>query len=833
MAQIVNFVCALPNGVHARPASHVESLCNRFNSKVEWHNLRTQRRGDAKSALAVIGTDTLQGDECQLIIHGDDEASAFENISQFIRDEFPHCDAPLAQAEEQPQDPLPESLTHLNPTLVRGRAVCGGSAGGVLTRLSALDLHNLGPLPEPHSLAEEEAALQRGLEQLQRHIELQRLDNDGTASAVLEAHGSLARDRSLQQHLQEGLRAGGSCAEAIINSADHFCAQFAASQSSYLQERVLDVRDVCYQLLQQIYGESRFATPGTLSQPAICLADELTPSQFLELDKSLLKGLLLRSGGTTSHTVILARSFNIPTLVGMDPAALTPWLDQPVQIDGDAGILVMEMTPAIQRYYRQERQLQQAIAAQQQQWLQQAGRSADGIRLEVAANIAHPVEAATAFAQGAESVGLFRTEMLYMDRASAPDENELYNLFCQAMAAADGKSIIIRTMDIGGDKPVAYLSIPAENNPFLGYRAVRIYQEYLALFHTQLRAILRASAHGPLKIMIPMISSMEEVLWVKEQLAEVKQALRAKQLPFDETIPLGIMLEVPSVMFIIDQCCEEIDFFSIGSNDLTQYLLAVDRDNAKVTRHYNSLNPAFLRALDHAVQAVHRQGKWIGLCGELGAKGSVLPLLLGLGLDEISMSAPSIAATKARLAKLDSRACRQLLNQAMACRTSLQVEHLLAQFRMTASDAPLISTDCISLDNDWQSKEEVIKGMTDKLLLAGRCRYARKLEADLWAREAVFSTGLGFGFAIPHSKSEHIEQSTISVARLPAPVPWGDEEAQFVIMLTLNKHAAGDQHMRIFSRLARKIMHAGFREELVNAQDAQTIRQLLHRELEL
>ena len=224
----------------------------------------------------------------------------------------------------------------------------------------------------------------------------------------------------------------------------------------------------------KLYDESRFATPGTLSQPAICLADELTPSQFLELDKSLLKGLLLRSGGTTSHTVILARSFNIPTLVGMDPAALTPWLDQPVQIDGDAGILVMEMTPAIQRYYRQERQLQQAIAAQQQQWLQQAGRSADGIRLEVAANIAHPVEAGTAFAQGAESVGLFRTEMLYMDRASEPDENELYNLFCQAMAAADGKSIIIRTMDIGGDKPVAYLSIPAENNPFLGYRAVLV-----------------------------------------------------------------------------------------------------------------------------------------------------------------------------------------------------------------------------------------------------------------------------------------------------------------------------------------------------------------------
>ncbi len=287
---------------------------------------------------------------------------------------------------------------------------------------------------------------------------------------------------------------------------------------------------------------------------------------------------------------------------------------------------------------------------------------------------------------------------------------------------------------------------------------------------------------------------------MKERLAEAKQSLRAEQIPFDEKIPLGIMLEVPSVMFIIDQCCEEVDFFSIGSNDLTQYLLAVDRDNAKVTRHYNSLNPAFLRALDYAVQAVHRQGKWIGLCGELGAKGSVLPLLVGLGLDELSMSAPAIPATKSRLAQLDSRACRQLLNQAVQCRTSLEVEHLLAQFRMRQQDVPLVSAECITLNSDWRSKEEVLKGMTDNLLLAGRCRYPRKLEADLWAREAVFSTGLGFSFAIPHSKSEHIEQSTISVARLAQPVIWGDEEAQFVIMLTLNKHSAGDQHMRIFSR---------------------------------
>lgn len=833
MSLVVEFICELPNGVHARPASCVETLCNTFSSKIEWHNLRTDRTGDAKSALALIGTDTLTGDSCRLIITGEDEQSAFERLAQWLKVEFPHCDAPLAAAISTDLDPLPESLTRLNPTLFRALPVCSGSDRGVLTLLTSLDLNALTSLPDVRCREEEQSALDQGLTLLVKNIGLRALDSDSTANAILEAHRSLATDTSLRQHLLAGVNQGLSCAQAVIATANHFCAEFSRSSSSYLQERVLDVRDVCYQLLQQIYSEERFPAPGQLTQPSVCLADDLTPGQFLELDKTLLKGLLLKSGGTTSHTVILARSFNIPTLVGVDSDSLLSWRDQPVFIDGNAGVVVVNASIAVERYYQQERDVQQMLREQQSVWLNREARTADGLRIEIAANIAHSAEAQAAFGNGAEGVGLFRTEMLYMDRASAPCENELYNIFCQALESANGRSIIVRTMDIGGDKPVEYLNIPAENNPFLGYRAVRIYEEYAALFTTQLRAILRASAHGSLKIMIPMISSMEEILWVKEKLAEAKQQLRAEHIPFEEKIPLGIMLEVPSVMFIIDQCCEEIDFFSIGSNDLTQYLLAVDRDNAKVTRHYNSLNPALLRALDFAVQAVHRQGKWIGLCGELGAKGSVLPLLVGLGLDELSMGSPSIPATKARLAQLDSRACRQLLNQAMVCRTSLEVEHLLAQFRMNHQDTPLVTPHCISLDNDWASKEEVMKGMTDKLLLAGRCRYPRKLEADLWAREAVFSTGLGFSFAIPHSKSEHIEQSTISVARLKAPVQWGDEEAQFIIMLTLNKHAAGDQHMRIFSRLARRIMHADFRNALVNASSEEAIAALLQRELEL
>ena len=830
-----SFSCELPNGVHARPASHVEAVCNGFDSSITWQNQRTGMSGNAKSVLSLISTDTLLGDECLITIEGQDEDSALTQLKQFITNEFPHCDAPLATTTQEDENlaPLPRNFSNLNVAHIRGRSVSEGFGQGVLTAMGAINFDAFTDLPPAKSLNEERSQLNSGLEAVVKSLTIQLNSSEHTEGEVLKAHLSIAKDEEFRQTIASNLVEGRSSADAIIATAKHFGEVMKNSSSAYMRERELDIRDVCYQLLQSIYGDERFGSQNKLTQPTVCLADDLTPSQFLELDKSLLKGLILSHGGNTSHTVILARSFAIPTIVGVEGSRLTDLLDEEVIVDGTLGIVVTEIAESVERYYVQESKVKEIVSSRQAQFRDVAAQTFDGKVLEVAANIAHSVEAKAAFANGAEAVGLFRTEMLYMDRTCAPDEDELYNIFCQACDAANGKSIIVRTIDIGGDKPVDYLNIPAENNPFLGYRAVRIYPEFIEMFKTQLRAILRASAHGNLKIMIPMISSLEEILWVKDILAEVRQELRKEALPFAEKVPLGIMLEVPSVAFIIDQCCEEIDFFSIGSNDLTQYLMAVDRDNAKVAASYNSLNPAFLRTLDHVVREVHRHGKWIGLCGELGAKGSVLPLLVGLGLDEISMSSPSIPATKERIAKLDSRECRQLLNKAMQCRTIQEVEHVLAQFRMTQSEAPMVSADCISLDRDLRNKEEVIKTLSDNLFLTGRCRYPNKLADDLWAREDVFSTGLGFGFAIPHTKSEHIEQSAISVCRLAKSIEWGDEEAQFVIMLTLNKHAAGDQHMKIFSKLARKIMHADFRDQLMTAETSYQIEALLKQELEL
>ena len=771
----LTFACELPNGIHARPASHVEALCNTFEADISWQNQRTGISGDAKSVLSLIGTDTLLGDNCLITIEGTDEEKALEQLKSFITSELPHCDEPLEVKAEEDEalTPLPRSFSNLNNHHIRYRPVSAGFGRGKLMQVGAINFDELDQLPSAKALNDEQVQLQNGLEVVEKSLEIQLATSPGTESEVINSHLSIVRDSEYKSTLDTNLVEGRSCANAIIATAKHYSEMLKKSSSNYLRERELDIRDICFQLLQAIYGDERFPNNLELDGPTVCIADDLTPSQFLELDKTRLKGLLLTHGGSTSHTVILARSFAIPTLVGVQEAKLTEFIGEDILVDGSLGLVATNISEELERYYAQEQKVADTIKERQARFRDQAGATADGIKLEVAANIAHSVEANAAFANGAEAIGLFRTEMLYMDRTSAPGEDELYNIFCQAIEASKDKSIIVRTIDIGGDKPVDYLNIPAEKNPFLGYRAVRIYEEFLDMFRTQLRAILRASAHGSLKIMIPMISSLEEILWVKDVLAEVRQELRKEQVPFDERIPLGVMMEVPSLAFIIDQCCEEVDFFSIGSNDLTQYLMAVDRDNARVTKHYNSLNPAFLRTLDHVVSMVHRHGKWIGLCGELGAKGSVLPLLVGLGLDELSMSAPGIPATKERLSRLDSRECRQLLNKAMQCRTSLEVEHLLAQFRMTQQDAPLVSTDCITLDQDLRSRDEVIKTLSDNLFLSGRCRYPEKLADDLWAREDVFSTGLGFGFAIPHTKSEHIEQSAISVCRLKNPVQWG------------------------------------------------------------
>ncbi|MCC4800965.1 phosphoenolpyruvate--protein phosphotransferase [Enterovibrio norvegicus] len=826
MKKEVAFTCELPNGIHARPANHLEAVCRQFSSDITLKNLRNENTGSAKSVLSLVGTDTLLNDPCSLIIEGDDAEAAFDMLATYLREEFPLCDEEIVVMDEGDVT-LPQSLMNHNPTLIRAKRLSAGIAKGKLIRYNDIEL----------SVFEQEIA-SLTFEQAKQQVTETLIDKAELASGqekeIIKAHLGILNDETLNEKVSGFVSNGESLAKAILLTVAAITETLMQSSSAYLKERVLDIKDIALQLLMTAHPHVEVTTDFTLTEPSIVIANDLTPSQFLGLDRAFLQGLILTQAGSTSHTVILARAFNIPAVSGVEIDACAKHEGETLFVDGGLGIVALAPSDAVATYFERAMWLAEQVKAAESEYLNLQAQTKDGHKIEIAANIACTVEAESAFAKGAEGIGLFRTEMLFMDRSTAPDEQEQFDAYKEVLEAAGDKAVIIRTMDIGGDKPLDYLNLPHEHNPFLGYRAVRIYPQFLALFHTQLRAILRAAQYGHTKVMIPMIQSIEEIRWVKAQLEIVKAELTNDNTPFG-AIELGIMVEIPSVAFIMDQFCKEVDFFSIGSNDMTQYLLAVDRDNDNVAKLYNSLAPSFLRLLRAVVSGAQAHDKWVGLCGELGANKKVLPLLVGAGLNELSMAAPSIAPTKAALRQFDSEACKALFNEACDCATIADVEALLEAFTQSQEDKPLLDVECVLLDCDFNSKEEAIQTLVGNLGVRGRTHVVNELEADIWARESVFTTGLGNGFAIPHTKSDNIAHSSISIARLNKPVIWSDDEdgaVEFVIMLTLNKNQ-GDQHMRIFSGLARKLIHESFRNTLKTMTTEAEIISYLQSELSL
>ncbi|MFP1453728.1 putative PEP-binding protein [Escherichia coli] len=359
--------------------------------------------------------------------------------------------------------------------------------------------------------------------------------------------------------------------------------------------------------------------------------------------------------------------------------------------------LAINPNDAVSGYYEVAQTLRSKRQNGRAQAAAQLAYSRDNKRIDIAANTGTALEAPGAFANGAEGVGLFRTEMLYMDRDSAPDEQERFEASRQVLLAAGDKPIIFRTMDIGETIKAFLISIYQEENPFLGYRASRVYPEFAGLFRTELRAIFARHRFGNAQLMIPMVHSLDQILWVKGEIQKAIVELKRDGLRHAETITLGIMVEVPSVCYI-DHFCDEVDFFSIGSNDMTQYLYAVDRNNPRVSPLYNPITPSFLRMLQQIVAHWHQRGKWVGICGELGGESRYLPLLLGLGLDELSMSSPRIPAVKSQLRQLDSEACRELARQACECRSAQEIEALLAPALRPEDHRPLLALENIFVD---------------------------------------------------------------------------------------------------------------------------------------
>jgi len=415
--------------------------------------------------------------------------------------------------------------------------------------------------------------------------------------------------------------------------------------------------------------------------------------------------------------------------------------------------------------------------------------------------------------------------MLFFGRERVPSEEEQFEAYAEAARAAKGKPVILRTIDVGGDKPLSYMKTPAEDNPFLGYRGARVYAEHQELLCAQLRAILRASAYGRVQLMVPMVTAMEEVLWVKGQIKQMQHDLEAQHIAFDPAMAIGIMIEVPSVAFILDQLCAEVDFFSIGTNDLSQYFFAADRGNARVAGLSNVKHPGFLNFLQSIVTGVHKHGRWVGMCGDMAADLRHLPLLLGLGLDEISVPSAEIPTIKERIAQLALPDCQKLLQQAIACQQAAEVASLLNRETNGASRS-LLERELVLLDSEIESKEEAIRELVDAFYVEGRTDDPDRLEEAIWTRELVYSTGLGHGFAIPHCKTDAVSTGSIGVLKFRTPVDWDAVDGnpvQVVILLAVRESDGNDAHLRVFSKLARNLMNEEFRQRLLLADDPDAV----------
>ncbi|HKU27726.1 MAG TPA: phosphoenolpyruvate--protein phosphotransferase [Candidatus Sulfotelmatobacter sp.] len=832
------FVCPLPNGLHARPASQLAEFAGGFTSDLSLTNLRTGAAANLKSTLAIISADVRKGDECAIRITGADEESASMALRGYIEQNLPLSDQPLDTPDENRKPMvLPRALSGAAISWHYGLAVSAGIGKGKAVVIGGMRLPE--GLEDEHAEDQkrEERKIERALAAVRERIKGMLSRSISSAEAgVLKAHLAILDDVSLSDKVSQLIADGRSAGQALIGAAQHFISTLQQSTSAYIRDRAVDLQEICLRVLEELYG-SRFTAPALqLSEPSVLVAETLAPQQLLSFASRWLQGIVLEYAGTTSHTVILARSLGIPTVVGVKDAPVLFSQEHELVVDANRGLVIPNGTAAIQRFYDRERRVQQA---RRHALVREGhGRAAtrDSQRLEVSANVSSAEEAIVAFASGAESIGLFRTEMLFIGREEAPDEEEQFSIYREVARSAGQRPVIIRTIDIGGDKPVPHLNLPAESNPYLGFRGMRIYQEHRDLFRAQLRALLRASAFGRIQMMAPMVSTIEEVLWLKAQVSELKQELTETGVPFDPKIPLGIMIEVPSIAFILDQLCAELDFFSIGTNDLNQYFLAVDRDNAKVAGLSRVHHPSFLRFLRHIVDGVHEHGKWVGMCGEMAGDPANLPILIGLGLDEISAASPQIPILKQRIAELSAAECRLILDRMTSAAQVKDVEMLLAEAQSQVVEQPLLSAELVIVGSDSETKEEAIRELVDALYMAGRTQDPDRLEEIVWQRESAYSTGLGHGFAIPHCRSDAINGNSIAVLKLSKPVEWAaldGKPVSMVILLAVRESDANNSHMQVLAKLARRLMNESFRQQLGALQRSPEIMSFLSRELDL
>jgi phosphocarrier protein FPr len=655
-------------GLHARPAARFVSIANRFAAEITV--TKNGRSANAKSINQVATLGVRQGDTIVVSASGPEAIAALEALRALAADNFGDVDEPAVAPP--PGDTAPTPEIERAPGLLVGIPVSPGIAiGPVFSYRPRLPEVVARPIDDP---AAEWQRLNSAIGAARLEIEAlyrQAVQQVGQAeAAIFEAHGLFLDDPDLVNTVRDRIYRDLLNAEAVWQQeTEAVAAAYREIDDEYLRARAADIEDVARRVLRHLMG----VEPPSLdfAEPSILIAADLAPSDTARLDPERVLAICTELGGATAHSAILARALGIPAVVGLGHDLWQAADIRQIAVDGEKGALWLSPNPDQLAELKAKRQAWQETWQRAKASGQGEALTRDGRRVEIAANVGGPNDVAPALEYGAEGVGLFRTEFLFLGRQTAPTEEEQLIAYRQAAHALGDRPLIIRTLDVGGDKPLPYLDLGQEANPFLGWRAIRFCLERPEIFKPQLRAILRSSVDegGTLynvKIMFPMIGTLSEVRGARAMLNEAKDELRAAGRPFNEAMEVGIMLEVPSAVAIADQLAGAVDFFSIGTNDLTQYVMAADRGNARVAELASAFQPAVLRMVRQAADAAHAAGIWIGMCGELAGNPLATPVLIGLGLDELSMSAPSIPAIKDAVRSLSTAEARRLALDVLA-----------------------------------------------------------------------------------------------------------------------------------------------------------------------
>ncbi len=662
-----------PTGLHARPAAVLANMAKKFKADIRLR--RGDDKANAKSVVAIMGLEIAQNDKVHLTAQGPDAEAAIGKLVPSLREGLGDegatpVSAPASVSLSTDAQPAPQPRSQ-DPNLLMGVAASPGLAVGNVfqVRHSEIDVQEAAegePFEEQQKLdkAIEEAKIQ--LEALQAKLHSQA---EPAKAAIFAAHQELLEDPDLmdiaEAAIAKGKGAGFAWRRAYTTHAD----RLANLRNELLAGRANDLRDVGRRVLRLITGTA----PEQPKMPpdTILVAEDLTPSDTANLDRTKVLGFCTLAGGASSHVSILARSLDIPAVAGIEPQALELPVGTPVILDGNEGSL--RLNPSADEITR-IKQRQEKIAARRKADLETAmepAQTTDDHRFEVVANIGGLADAKKVMSLGGEGVGLLRSEFLFLERTAAPTEEEQLQAY-QEIAGVLGQDypLIIRTVDVGGDKPLPYLPIPKEDNPFLGQRGIRVMLDRPEIFRTHLRAILRASQTGKVHLMFPMVSHLAGLRSAKAMLEEERQKLGL------DPIPVGIMVEVPAVAVMAEQFAKEIDFFSIGTNDLTQYTLAMDRGHPMLAPFIDGLNPGVLGLIKNTVDAAHKFGKWVGVCGGIASDPQAVPILLGLGVDELSVSVPTIPSIKAQIRRLTLAECQRLAEEALHKDTAAEVRNL-------------------------------------------------------------------------------------------------------------------------------------------------------------